>query len=528
MICEVFAFIADSDLIELSLKKCVKWSTLMSGNEPLDEKPNSSKEVYDLIVIGSGPAGVHAAVQAAKLNKKVCVIEKMPNKIGGCWIHTGTLPSKTLRESLATIHSIRNHVGEMWVDRIIEGLNTGRLLGRATKVSLQEEALVRKHIDNNNIKLIEGYGVLENRFSVRVIAPDKESFTVDGHYILVATGSKPRRPNNIPFDGWRIVDSDEILTLEHIPKSMVVYGAGVVGCEYACIFSAIGVDVTVIDSRSRILQYLDSEVGTELQRSMEDLNVKFILGETLDHIQVKGPRVFTTAGKHTLDTDLLFYAAGRVSSTERMGLERLGITKNDRGAVIVNEKFQTSVSNIYAAGDAIGPPALAATSYHQGRYVSCHAFGIPIAPFPKQFPVGVYTIPELSMVGKTEEELKKEGVDYVVGRATYGEIARGYIRGDAHGLLKLIICTKTHKILGIHIVGDDACNLIHIGLAFMLKGGCAQDFIDMIFNYPTLAEGYKIAAFNALNKIFENGVILPPALDEEFVKPIKKSASSQT
>ncbi len=478
-----------------------------------------SKEVsksFDFVVIGSGPAGIHAAVQAAKLKKKVCIIEKRPDRIGGCWIHTGTLPSKTLRESLATIQSIHNHVGDAWVNRIIDDLHTGKLFSRANKVSMQEEVLVRKHLENNNIEIISGYALLENQFAVRVIGIDREPFTITAENILIATGSQPRRPTNIPFDGWRVVDSDEIFSLERVPRTLLIYGAGVIGCEYACIFRALGVDVTIADSRSRILQYLDSEVGAELQRSMEALGVKFVLGENLEQIKVKGPIVESKIGEQTFENDVLFYAAGRDSCTDRIGLERLGIAVNDRGAIVVNENFQTSISNIYAAGDAIGAPALASTSSHQGRHVACHAFGASLGDFPTVFPVGVYTIPELSMVGKTEEQLKEEGVEYVVGRATYNEIARGYIRGDSHGLLKILVHARTHKLLGIHIVGDDACNLVHIGVAIMLSGGVAQDLVNkIIFNYPTLAEGYRIAGFNALNKLFPDGIIRHPPQTEE-------------
>ena len=474
----------------------------------------STFQNYDLIVIGSGPAGIHAAVQAAKLNKKVCIIEKMPKHVGGSWIHTGTLPSKTLRESLATIHSIRNHVGESWVARVINDLHSGKLFDRAHKVSMQEENLVRSHLENNSIHLLEGYGTLENRFSVRVLPPDDEPFTVSGDVILISTGSRPRRPPNVPFDGWRVVDSDELLTLESVPKSMVIYGAGVVGCEYACIFSALGVTTTVVDSRPRILPYLDTEIGEELQKSMESIGVRFELGKPLTSIRVDGPRVLTVAGDKTLASELLFYAAGRISCTDRIGLERLGIKRNDRGSIVVNENFQTCVSNIYAAGDAIGPPALAATSSQQGRHVACHAFGVNIGCFPEDFPVGVYTIPELSMVGKTEDALVREGLvegrDFIIGRSHYYEIARGYIRGDSHGLLKIIVCASTHKILGIHIVGADACNLIHIGLAIKTYGGRVQDILKLVFNYPTLAEGFRIAAFNALNKMFPDGFIKPP------------------
>lgn len=492
----------------------------------MTEKKTSKAEEYqyDLIVIGSGPTGIHAAVQAAKLGKKVCIIEKMPGKIGGSWIHTGTLPSKTIRESLEQIHSIRNHVGEKWVKRIIQDLNTGTLFGRAFKVSYLEEELVRKHLANNSVVIAEGYGSLEDQFTVRIVSTKTDPYLLTGRHILIATGSKPRRPSDIPFDGWRVVDSDEVLLLDHVPSSMVIYGAGVVGCEYACIFAALGVKVTVMDSRSRILQYLDLEVANELKKSMEEMGVTFVLDKTLHKVRIKGPQVIVEAADYHISTDVCFYAAGRVSTTEKIGLERLGVVMNDRGAIEVNAHFQTSISNIYAAGDAIGPPALAATSSQQGRYVACHAFGSMIGAFPTLYPIGVYTIPELSMIGKTEEELKHENVDYVVGRANYNEIARGYIRGDSFGLLKLLISRKTHEILGIHIVGADACNLIHIGLGYMAKNGHVQDFVNLIFNYPTLAEGFRIAAFNALNQLFPDGIIkAPPNFQEsrstEFLAP---------
>ncbi len=470
---------------------------------------------YDLLIVGSGPTGIHAAVQAAKLGKKVCIVEKMPGKIGGSWIHTGTLPSKTLRESLEQIHSIRYHVGSKWVDRIIQDLNIGTLFGRAFKVSYLEEELVRKHLASNSVVIAEGYGTIEDRFSVRVVSTKDEPYVLTGRNILIATGSKPRRPNEIPFDGWRVVDSDDVLQLEQVPSSMVIYGAGVIGCEYACIFAALGVKVTMIDSRSRILQYLDLEVANELKKSMEAMGVTFVLDKTLQKVHVKGPQVVVESDDYHISVEVFFYAAGRVSTTDKIGLERLGISMNDRGAIEVNEHFQTSLPNIYAAGDAIGPPALAATASQQGRYVACHAFGSSIGAFPSLYPIGVYTIPELSMIGKTEEELKQDNVEYVVGRASYSEIARGYIRGDSFGLLKLLISKKTHEILGIHIVGADACNLIHIGLGYMGKNGHAQDLINLIFNYPTLAEGFRIAAFNGLNQIFTDGIIkAPPSVQE--------------
>ncbi len=481
-------------------------TNLKEKTDPQQKEPFD----YDFIVIGSGPAGIHAAVQAAKLNKRVCIIEKTPSKIGGSWIHTGTLPSKTLREALDAITNIRNHVGGNWVRRIVDDLNTEKLYGRARKVSLLEEELIRQHLKNNTITLIEGYGALENDYSVRVESSEKGSFILSGEKIMLATGSRPRRPDNVPFDGWRIVDSDEVLALEQMPRSMTIYGAGIIGCEYACIFGALGVSVTMIDARERILAYLDHEIVKELQKFMELLGVKFILNKSFTGVEMEGPQVKVIADDYSIECDVFFFAAGRNPCTERIGLERMNIATDDRGNIKVNQNFQTRISTIYAAGDIVGPPALAATASQQGRYVACHAFGFNIGAFPKDYPVGVYTIPESSMVGKTEETLQKEGVDYVVGRAAYNEIARGYIRGDNHGLLKLLICKKTCKILGIHIVGADACNLVHIGLAFMQRNGYAQDLITMIFNYPTLAEGYRIAAFNGLNKIFKDGRIRSP------------------
>ncbi len=416
------------------------------------------------------------------------------------------------------MRGIQEHVGKHWVNRVVDDLQTGKLFARARDVSAQEENLVQEHIASNRIRIVQGFGSVENNYTVRVISPKFESMTLSTEFILLATGSHPDRPAHIPFDGWRIVDSDDIFTLENIPKLMTIYGAGVIGCEYACIFAAMGVDVTLVDGRQQILQYCDQEVIRELRSFMEALGVKFRLGAKISHLLIDGPRVKITVGGDTIETDVLFWAGGRVPATAHLGLERVGIQLDSYGTIKVNENFQTSIGNIYAAGDAIGPPALAATASQQGRFVACHAFGTNLGHFAKDFPIGIYTIPECSMVGKTEEALIREGREYVVGRASYKEIARSAIGGQRHGLLKLIICLKTHKILGIHIVGEDACNLIHIGLAFMTKGGHAQDLINMIFNYPTLAEGYRIAAFNGLNKIFTDGVIKSPPLERRVNK----------
>ena len=469
----------------------------------------AQKTEYDLIVIGSGPAGIQAAVQAAKLKKSVCIIEKMPDRLGGAWIHTGTLPSKTIRESLEAIHSIRHHVGREWVDRIVDDLSTTKLYRRAQKVSREEESLVRRYTKKNHIEICGGVATFIDQNTLLVTPVEGPAYSIRGSNFVIATGSRPRRPDNIPFDGWRVVDSDEILRLESVPRHMIIYGAGVIGCEYACIFGALGVETILVDSRDRLLAMSDAEVVKSLEHAMTDIGIKIKFKQDLKKITTNGPKVSVEMTNETIETDVLFFAAGRISNSDNMGLEKIGVNVNERGVISVNDAFQTLVPHIYAAGDVIGPPALAATSAQQGRFCALHAFATMKSEFPKHFPIGVYTIPELSSVGPTEEQLKEQGVDFVVGRAGYSEIARGYIKGDNHGMLKLLVERKTHKILGIHIVGEGASNLVHIGLAFMLKDGVANDLINMIFNYPTLAEAYRIAAFNALNKIYLDGRILP-------------------
>ncbi|MGE0172985.1 MAG: Si-specific NAD(P)(+) transhydrogenase [Oligoflexales bacterium] len=467
-----------------------------------------AKHDFDILVIGSGPAGIHAAVQAAKLNKTVGIIEKTEKSIGGAWLHTGTLPSKTIREVVATIQSIKPHVGPKWVDRVIGYLSSESLAKRALNVSQVEETLVRKHLENNKIKIIQGFGRLEDQHNVRVTPKSGEAFLVSADYILIATGSKPRRPANIPFDDWRIVDSDGVLRLESLPSSIQIYGAGVIGCEYACIFGALGIKTTLIDTRTTIMQTADQEIAKVLKDSMEDMGIEILLGYKLKSMETRGPRVIVTYDRNIVESDIFFFAAGRQSTTENLGLERVGIHTDERGTIKVNEHFQTEASNIYAAGDAIGPPALASTSTEQGRIAVLHAFQADQYRFPKIYPIGIYTIPEVSSVGMTEEMLKQENIDYVVGRAGFDEVARGHIRGENHGLLKILVCTKTEKILGIHIVGADAANLIHIGLCFMLAEFELRMMVNsMLFNYPTLAEAYRVAAFNALNKLHPNGLL---------------------
>lgn len=464
--------------------------------------PTNHDTLYDLIVVGSGPAGVQAALHAAKLGKKVALIEKHPERLGGAWIHTGTLPSKTMREVLAAIRSVESHVGAEWVTRMSQNLSSQKLRDRAALSSRDEENIIRRQLESNHIPVIRGAAYIEGPNQVRVNQVGGGSLLLETAFIMLATGSRPRRPRNIPFDGWRVVDSDDVLRLENLPKSMVIWGAGVIACEYACIFSALGVETTIIDSRGTIMQFMDQEIANELKKAMEQLGVRFQLGYELQNIDLQGPQVVSTFQGMTLTSDVFFFAAGRESCSEHMGLEKLGIETNDRKTILVNSNFQTAVPNIYAAGDVIGPPALASTSAEQGRIAAAHAFGDTKAKFPQYYPLGVYTIPEMSSVGFTEEELLKTEKNYVVGRARYDQIARGYIRGDSYGLIKVLVCADTLNILGLHIVGHDAANLVHVGQVAMMSKLTIYDFAEnVIFNFPTLAEGYKIAAFDAIAQI---------------------------
>lgn len=467
-------------------------------------------EKYDLVIIGSGPAGVNAAIQAAKLGKRVCVVERYLDNIGGAWIQTGTLPSKTLREVLAMTSSVRVHSGRQWSQQIVENILAGKLFDRAKEVSQRQERHVRRYLAKNGVALIGGSAFVRKTDTVEVSVSPTNKQTLQTAKILLATGSKPRRPDWIPFDGWRVVDADEILRLEHAPKRILIYGAGVIGCEYACVFAALGVETVIADSRPCIMPDIDREIATELQDSMAAGGIKFLLNKELVAIKPQGLEVNATLDTDVYTIEVLFFAAGRKACSDNLWHSELEIETDKRGTVQVDKGFQTTVTGIYAAGDIIGSPALAATAAHQGRVAASNALGATGLSFPTNFPVGVYTIPELSSVGCTEEQLLREGVPYVVGRAGYREIARGYIRGDSHGKLKLLICRRTHRLIGVHIVGEGACELIHIGMVFMQQGCYAQDLLNIVYNYPTLAEGYKIAAFNALNKIFPGGIIGPP------------------
>ena len=463
--------------------------------------PNQAKNAYDYIVLGSGPAGVAAAIQASKLGQSVAIVEKNPKKLGGARLHYGTIPSKTMREVVSNIDYARPHLEKTQNEQNLPKIPMKYIVDRVRKVSGDGEQLIREHLEANNIDIVIGYGSIESPNCVKVKTENQSTQYIETKTILIAMGSKPRRPPEVIFDGQVVVDSDGIWSVPTLPKTMAIFGAGIIGSEYACYFASLGVKTTLVDSRQQIMQHMDNEVTGELKRCMESIGIQFVLGQAMKKISNVSNRAVIELENDIIETEICFFAAGRVSATSDMDLEKIGVRMNERGAILVNDYFQTDVPSIYAAGDSIGPPGLVSTSMEQGRIAAEHAIQGVMRRLPKVFPIGMFTIPEMSSVGMSEEEVQAAGIEYVVGRARYHEVARGYIRED-HGLLKIIIDQNTKKILGIHIVGTDAANLVHIGQCFMLAGLPVTALVDsIVFSYPTLAEAYRVATFNGINKI---------------------------
>ncbi|MCC6322486.1 MAG: Si-specific NAD(P)(+) transhydrogenase [Phycisphaerales bacterium] len=474
---------------------------------------------YDLVVIGSGPGGQKAAIQAAKLGKSVVIIERMAF-VGGVAINTGTIPSKALREAVLDLKAtVRARLGAPGAGGTIDrraALST--LVESCNRVIKAEIEVVRKALVSNNIELIHGVGSLAGPDTV-VVEGEHSVETVGATNIVVATGTVPAKPADVPFDGVNIITSDEILKLEYLPTTMIVVGGGVIGTEYASMLASLGVRVTLIEGRPRLLDFLDNEVCEALQYHLRQMGVTLRLGEKVVSIKKVPPlpggrtgapanasgggemvEAMLESGK-TIRADCLMYCIGRQGATDRLNLQNAGLSADERGRIKVNEKYQTSVENIYAVGDVIGFPALASTSMEQGRLAACHMFGEPSESVPDLFPYGIYAIPEISMVGWTEERLTKEGIPYEAGIAQYKETARGQLLGDEIGMLKMLIHQESGVVLGVHIIGSQATELIHIGQAVMAHKGTVNYFVNTVFNYPTLAECYKIAAFNGRNKL---------------------------
>ena len=461
---------------------------------------------YDLLVIGSGPAGQRAAIQAAKLNKRVAVIERK-TILGGVCINTGTIPSKTLREAVMHFSGYREHSLYGASYAVKQNITMSDLLYRTDHVIQHELDIVRHQLQRNRVELISADAGFVDANTVRLKFMDGQGWRdVRAENVVIATGTSATKSDRIPFDGKRIFISDDILKLDHLPRTLAVVGAGVIGLEYASIFSALGVRVTIIDKRRRLLPFVDAEIIDSLVYHLNQQRVIMRLGEEVDSIEPvndeQGERVKINlvSGKQIV-TEMALYSIGRTGATHSLNIESVNLQTDDRGLLKVNEHFQTNVPNIYGVGDVIGFPSLASTSMEQGRLAACHAFGVKTNHTPELFPYGIYTIPEISTVGRNEEELTEAGIPYEIGKAQYREIARGQIIGDKTGLLKLIFHLDTHELLGVHIIGEGASELVHIGQAVMAFKGTVDYFINNVFNYPTLAECYKTAAFDGINRL---------------------------
>lgn len=461
-----------------------------------------SKREYDVVVIGSGPGGQKAAIASAKLGKSVAVIER-GRMIGGVCVNTGTIPSKTLREAVLylTGMSQRELYGASY--RVKDKITPADLLARTQHVIGKEIEVVRNQLMRNRIDLLVGHGRFIDPHTIVVEESQRaEKTTVTGDYIVIATGTQPVRPPGVAFDEERVLDSDGILDLRFIPSSMVVVGAGVIGIEYASMFAALGTRVTVVEKRDSMLEFCDPEVVEALRFHLRDLAVTFRFGEEVTAVEVSPTGTVTTlASGKQIPAETVMYSAGRQGHTAHLDLAAAGLEADPRGRIVVDDDYRTPVEHIYAVGDVIGFPALAATSMEQGRLAAYHAFGEPTDGITDLQPIGIYSIPEVSYVGKTELELTRNAVPYEVGVARYRELARGQIAGDSYGMLKLLVSTTDLTLLGVHIFGTNATEMVHIGQAIMGCGGTVEYLVDAVFNYPTFSEAYKNAALDVMNKM---------------------------
>jgi NAD(P) transhydrogenase len=466
-----------------------------------EEMRVASPDSFDLIVIGCGPAGEKAGAQAAYFGKRVAVIERAP-ALGGSCINTGTVPSKTLRESALYFSGLKQR-GLYGIDYSLkENLTVHDFMHHEREVVEMERQRILKNLELHRIELIRGQAAFEDAHTVAVYGADSPR-RLRGEVILLATGSKPHRPAEIAFDDVHVFDSDTFLQMNRIPQSLAVIGGGVIGCEYASIFMALGVKVTLVDGRDRLLPFLDAEISERLRQRLAALGMQFWFNERPVKVQTtpSGVDLAMKSGK-TLQTESALLAAGRRAAVDGLALERAGLAVNDRGHIGVDANYRTSVAHIYAAGDVIGFPALASTSMEQGRVAVCHAFGFQYKQrVASMLPMGIYTIPEISAVGETEDSCREKKIDFCVGRAHYANNARGHITGDTAGMLKVVFARADKKLLGVSIIGEIATELIHAGMIVLDKGLTIDEFIEQVFNYPTLSETYKYAAYDGLGNL---------------------------
>ncbi|MGD0559376.1 MAG: Si-specific NAD(P)(+) transhydrogenase [Streptosporangiaceae bacterium] len=456
---------------------------------------------FDLLIIGSGPGGQKAAIAAAKLERRVAVVER-PDMLGGVCLNTGTIPSKTLREAILYLTGIdqREMYGSSY--RVKDEITISDLTARTTHVVTRENDVVRSQLARNRVTMLQGTARFISPSEIEIAERDRTR-KVSADTFIIATGTGPARPDSVAFDDRTVIDSDGIINLQSVPRSMVVAGAGVIGIEYASMFAALGTKVTVVERRDRMLEFCDLEVVEALKYHLRDLAVTFRFGETVSSVErhPDGAIAMLRSGKK-IPADTVLYSAGRQGMTDELGLSAAGLAADDRGRIKVDEYYRTTVPHIYAVGDVIGFPALAATSMEQGRMAALHACGEPVHIGNQQLqPIGIYSIPEISFIGRTEDQLTADCVPFEVGVSRYRELARGQIIGDSYGVLKLLVSPADGKLLGVHVFGTGATELVHIGQAVMGCGGTIDYLVDAVFNYPTLAESYKVAALDATNKM---------------------------
>ena len=455
---------------------------------------------YDLAVVGSGPAGHHAAIQGAKSGKRVALVERR-ELVGGTCINSGTIPSKTMREAVLHLSGFA-YQGIYGVSyRVKEKISMADLGFRVQHVIKTETDITQAQLSRNGIEVIYGTARFVDATHLRV-ENSRGVSDYEAGIIIIGTGTKPAVSAKVPLNGRTIIDSDQILQMQDVPKILIVVGGGVIGVEYTCMFAALGVRVILIEKRPRLLEFADAEIIEALSYHLRDNRVTMRLNEEVESVEDTPTGVVANLmSKKKVSGDALLYAVGRQGNVEELNLPAAGLEADNRGRIPVNACYQTKQPNIYAVGDVIGFPSLASVSMEQGRIAAATALGIPVHSNPATYPYGIYTIPEISFIGKTEEQLTEEDVPYEVGVAYYREIARGQIRGDTTGRLKLIFHRESKEILGVHIIGEGAAELLHIGQAVMILKGTIEYFVDTVFNYPTLAECYKAAAFNGLNKL---------------------------
>ncbi len=465
--------------------------------------PNRHDFDYDLIVIGCGPAGQRAAIQAAKVRKKVAIIDRR-EVVGGVCVNTGTIPSKSFKEAVLFLSGFRQRSIYGAGYRVKADVKMSDLTFRCNWIVEAEIETIKHQLQRNHVDVIHGHARFLDPHTVEIeSALSSVRMTKSASHFILAVGAHPFRPPNVKFNGTSIFDSDDILSMKELPRELTIVGGGVIGTEYGSMFAALGVTVTIVDQRKRLLGFADGEIIECLQYQLRSMGVQLRLGEEVESCAERSDGQVVTVLKSgkVIVSDSVLFSAGRESATRDLGIERVGMTVGERGKILVNEHYQTSVPNLYAAGDVIGFPALAATAAWQGRLATCHVFDIKDQIMEIPLPFGIYAIPEISFIGRNEEELTDAGVPYETGIARYREIARGHIMGDENGMLKLLFHRESEELLGVHIIGEFAAELIHIGQAVMgLRGGLAY-LRDAVFNYPTLAECYKVAALDGYNKI---------------------------